>query len=834
MKVTQYQRQVKTNAVSGHKLTLPEDTFGKSIAKGLGDVGTSLGGIAIKMQEEANTTASNDQAKSAMEAGDQILFGNNGLMSLQGANAVGLTTKFKDAIGKIREKYQGNLHNSAQRRMFDEQLNRYENAVNRSLLEREFKEGQAQKLLSQKAMAQSYANRSVLASSDPGIFNASSVGYLESLSTTADMLGYTGEVKRQYIHTNMSNLMLTAVQHQLASNPDDPSRAIAIYEDAIKNKRVTGKDAVTLATMMSPIIKAKQANNDSLVLAQEYVRSRDINYQLGEQFRQSGHMTPELQKKLEGVTDPTRIAEIFAQEADTLLVEANGDAEVASQLFLSNDIEYVGVGSADNSDGVFDVSSKAKVMARKAETAPNVGVKLDIEQALKIVSKKFPDMPADEVHERAKKLVEYTQKELEVREAKRATAIERVVKIANASNAPLSVNQFDTSGMTATDRANLAFFLENSSKGKYDIGIQARLWDNTALLGQMGDGEFSSLMLRIDPLQAKQLQVLRQIIRDPNTPRNPPPEAEARRVFKSYALRVAPHLYEDKDYETRRELLFSEFYSQVRKLTKDGGVQPDDVKMKAILMGGNFDFLGRPDLSIFQNEKALDQSPRLKSLLTKLAGIAGWGTSDDSLVILGQTIMSDDSVNPTIAPLNKTNVEQLLTPEEQRELLRQERLNGGRSLNGNQLAKWLISRRGADRTNVYGTKSDNKDRLARLKQYEDDFVDGTYEEPSDTKTVEPLVKGNIDLNNRPIVRNEDGSFSTVRSMSINVNGKEVLIPTVSDDGRILTPDEAVEQFERTGKHLGKFATSEEATAYAKRLHDEQAKLYASKAKRQQQ
>jgi hypothetical protein len=92
-----------------------------------------------------------------------------------------------------------------------------------------------------------------------------------------------------------------------------------------------------------------------------------------------------------------------------------------------------------------------------------------------------------------------------------------------------------------------------------------------------------------------------------------------------------------------------------------------------------------------------------------------------------------------------------------------------------------------------------------------------------------VERGNVDLTNRPRVKNADGSISTVRSASFNLDGREVLLPTVSDDGRILSDDEAVTQYLKTGKHLGKFDTPASATAYAGRLHQQQAATLESPA-----
>lgn len=88
--------------------------------------------------------------------------------------------------------------------------------------------------------------------------------------------------------------------------------------------------------------------------------------------------------------------------------------------------------------------------------------------------------------------------------------------------------------------------------------------------------------------------------------------------------------------------------------------------------------------------------------------------------------------------------------------------------------------------------------------------------------------GNIDLAKRPVVKNPDGTVSTVRTIGVNIDGVETLIPTVSDDGRILSDDEAVAVYRKTGQHLGKFDNPDDASVFAEKLHQAQSAMYGTR------
>lgn len=88
-----------------------------------------------------------------------------------------------------------------------------------------------------------------------------------------------------------------------------------------------------------------------------------------------------------------------------------------------------------------------------------------------------------------------------------------------------------------------------------------------------------------------------------------------------------------------------------------------------------------------------------------------------------------------------------------------------------------------------------------------------------------VERGNIDLANRPVAHNRDGSISTVRSITIGPeNGHYVLLPTVIR-GRVMPNIYAIRHAQKTGQHLGIFNSERAADRYAGLLHEQQAGMY---------
>lgn len=95
-----------------------------------------------------------------------------------------------------------------------------------------------------------------------------------------------------------------------------------------------------------------------------------------------------------------------------------------------------------------------------------------------------------------------------------------------------------------------------------------------------------------------------------------------------------------------------------------------------------------------------------------------------------------------------------------------------------------------------------------------------------------LQRGNLDLTRRPVVRNRDGTISTVASMSFGIDfggrDAQVLCTSVFNGRRVDDEDAVFAHYDRTGLHLGIFDTVAHVNAYAQALHRWQAKYYKNK------
>lgn len=85
--------------------------------------------------------------------------------------------------------------------------------------------------------------------------------------------------------------------------------------------------------------------------------------------------------------------------------------------------------------------------------------------------------------------------------------------------------------------------------------------------------------------------------------------------------------------------------------------------------------------------------------------------------------------------------------------------------------------------------------------------------------------GNIDLDNRVVVENGDGSFSTELSFSVEMDGEIWLLPSIVN-GTLLAEDDAIHHFLQSGEYLGRFETIDECDAYAEWLHLRQEAMYS--------
>ena len=138
-----------------------------------------------------------------------------------------------------------------------------------------------------------------------------------------------------------------------------------------------------------------------------------------------------------------------------------------------------------------------------------------------------------------------------------------------------------------------------------------------------------------------------------------------------------------------------------------------------------------------------------------------------------------------------------------------------------------------DRITLGIASSQRYDDLKNRSDYRTNYTAGLQQYNQD-KPLGQYGAGNIDLTKRDTgLYDESGNLMTVKSMSFEEDGKEILVPTVVNRGGKwveLSDEEAIDWYHKTGEYLGKFDTVSEANAYAEKLHLEQEQMYANSSR----
>ena len=277
MKVTQYQRQVKTNAISAPKLSLPEDTFGQSIAKGLGDVGSALGDVAQDLKQQADNTRFTEGKEQLRKLQQTRFYGDNGYKSRQGANAIGLTKEIEDNFEKDFDSVMDSFENESQRRMFKQWAReQYLPSLRQSGLEHEFNQVKAHQDAVDVANANSTMEAAVFSCYDAAMFNENLVEFDAALEHLATKRGLEGEARAEFKKKNRSALSVAVVQKMLTDDPSNPWKAQQFFQRMAKAGRIDAKGYEEVKKVLKPAVENAQANALVKKISDEVI-ANDVN-----------------------------------------------------------------------------------------------------------------------------------------------------------------------------------------------------------------------------------------------------------------------------------------------------------------------------------------------------------------------------------------------------------------------------------------------------------------------------------------------------------------------------------------------------------------------------
>ena len=606
--------------------------------KALQESAQGLSEYAQEAFEQANKTRAQDAINNFTADLQNVMYGQDGMMRRKGQAVVSADeqTSFTDEgmqkYSELASKYAVGM-NPQQLKMYNEYLDKKRIEVSKTLLDHEVREGNAWSLEVAATNVTRATDSIAINGADRNARQQDIVSIRDSYKDMGKINGWSAEYTKLQGDKAVSTAVVSVIGGLIQNG--DVGAAKALFDEESAKGNIRGSDALRIRGTLDKAIKEKVADSAASQIAVSVANDHDITYQMADQLIANNYMTPELEKKLEGVTDQYTIRDIYAQESDRLIQSANGDLDKACEFAL------VGKDVADELDpAIQSAKEQAMVMRGKILTATDTGTKVTEADIRQRAVARFPDATPDEIEKIVKKSVDQVDAYYKNVDSKRANTI--AVARADILN-PDSNGTPDTTGLTAKQIQDLEFFRDYASKGKYDTGYAETLKSAPALLKSMSEAEFASAMLRVSDADAKAFKIMRDHLNDKNTKTGMPPEAMINQVFNNYVLNKHNDL-NDKDNRYAKSVLRAEFERLVEEETQKQGRRLDSKEVEALLPQLNFS-IGETSFSAFSADEELNKNSDGKDAIKVLAQSVGWdSTTDEGLVVFARRLMAKDDL----------------------------------------------------------------------------------------------------------------------------------------------------------------------------------------------
>ena len=142
----------------------------------------------------------------------------------------------------------------------------------------------------------------------------------------------------------------------------------------------------------------------------------------------------------------------------------------------------------------------------------------------------------------------------------------------------------------------------------------------------------------------------------------------------------------------------------------------------------------------------------------------------------------------------------------------QRRASVAKTLEGSKQGEQFVSNtRSAARASANARKSGLPQRYS-IKQLKDDEIS------SDTSTL-----GNMDTTSRKPIKLSNGEIELFKPMAFRNSGKVIVVPMITDGGKLLTESGAINKYFETGMHLGIFNNMTDAKRLIEELEEQRFK-----------